>query len=379
VTETYSVVGYGRMVADATRLDAYARALEAVVRPGSVVLDIGSGTGVFALLACRLGARRVYAVEPADAIRTARIVARDNGLDGRIEFIQDVSTRVTLPERADVIVSDLRGVLPAFQSIVATLADARERLLAPGGVLVPRADTLFAAPVEAAEAWDDVAGPGEVLGFDFTAARAAAVNEWTRWRIRPEQLLAPGAPWATLDYRAATGPDLRGGVEWVAGRAGTAHGLAVWFHADLADGASFDSGPGTTTVYQTAFFPWPHPVALAAGDRVRADLQARLVAGEYVWMWDSVVERAGERVLRFRQSTFLANPPSAQRLRRRADGFRAALGEDGRIDAWVLGRMDGGATLGEIARELRERFPARFATWEAALTRVGGLSEQYAE
>ena len=35
--------------------------------------------------------------------------------------------------------------------------------------------------------------------------------------------------------------------------------------------------------------------------------------------------------------------------------------------------------LKAAARELRERFPARFATWEEALTRVGRLSEEYAD
>lgn len=379
MTETYSVVGYGRMLADRTRMDAYLRALEATVRPGSVVLDIGTGTGVFALAACRLGARRVYAVDPADAIRTARQVARDNGFGDRIELIQGVTTGLSLPERADVIVSDLRGVLPTFQTIVATLADARERLLAPGGVMIPRADTLMAAPVEWAGAWDDVAGPRTVNGLDFGAAQRAAVNEWTRGKADPAALLAPPAAWARMDYRSITTPDVRGEPVWTVERAGNAHGLALWFETDLADGIGFGSGPGADTIYQTAFFPWPEPVALSPGDVVRAELQARLVADDYVWVWNSTIERAGHSPLAFRQSTFLSNPPSVERLRRRADGFRATLSTDGRMDAWVLERMDGNATLGEIAHELRDRFPGRFASWEAALTHVGRLSEQYAE
>lgn len=376
--DSYSTAAYGRMLADAARVDAYAAALAAVVRPGAVVLDLGTGTGIFALLAVRLGARRVYAVDPTDAIHTAREVARANGVAGRIEFIQDVSTRVTLPERADVVVSDLRGVLPPFQEIAATLRDARARLLAPGGVLVPRADALLAAPVEAVDAWDDVAGPEAVLGFDFSAARRTAFNEWRRGDFRPEQLLAAPAEWARMDYATLEDPDVKGGAEWRASRAGTAHGLAVWFRAELADGVAFDSGPGSATIYRTAFFPFPEPVRLQAGDRVRAALEARLLGGDYLWRWDTTAEPAGGPPVAFRQSTFLSTLPSPARLRKRANTFVPRLGDEGVADAFALGLMDGRASVGEIARALMARFPGRFATWEEAVSCVGRLSEQYA-
>src|SRR5712692_2722385 len=100
------------MIADHVRMGAYAQALREAIRPGAVVVDIGCGTGILSLLACQRGARRVYAIEPDASIELARTVARDNGYADRIVFLQDRSLRVSLPERADVIVSDLRGRLP---------------------------------------------------------------------------------------------------------------------------------------------------------------------------------------------------------------------------------------------------------------------------
>jgi len=375
----YSVSGYGRMVADAVRGDAYCRALDAAVRPGSVVLDLGTGTGFFAVYAARLGARRVIGIDPSDAIHVARQVVRENGVEDRVELIQTLSTRLSLPERADVIIFDLRGVLPPLEEGVAAIADARERLLAPGGVLIPHRDVIFAAPVEAAEAWETAAGPAESHGVRLTAAQRAAVNLWGRSLFDRSQLLAPPVAWSEMDYRTITRPDLAGTPEWTVEREGTAHGLAVWFRAELGGGAFFDTGPGNHSLYQTAFWPWPQPVRMAPGDRVRAELSARLVGDDYIWSWNTDLHRAGEPPLSFRQSTFHAIVPSPSRLRKRADGFAPALGDDGRTDAFVLGRMDGSATLGEIARELRDRFPGRFATWEAALAHVGRLSEIYAE
>ncbi|MBW3656542.1 MAG: hypothetical protein KY444_10570 [Gemmatimonadetes bacterium] len=59
--------------------------------------------------------------------------------------------------------------------------------------------------------------------------------------------------------------------------------------------------------------------------------------------------------------------------------IRPRLVEDGRIDRMVLERMEGAATLEEIARELAAAFPARFGAWEAALTHAGRLAEKYGE
>ena len=155
----YSLHFYGEMIANAPRVEPYVEALRRSVTPDSVVLDLGCGQGLFALLACRFGARRVYAVEPDNVINIAREAAVANGCAERIEFFQSMSTEVTLPERATVIISDLRGVLPLFQQHIPSLIDARQRLLAPGGAFIPRRDTLWAALVETPEQYEEIVGP----------------------------------------------------------------------------------------------------------------------------------------------------------------------------------------------------------------------------
>ncbi len=82
-----------------------------------------------------------------------------NHVADRIEFIEDLSTTVTLPVKADVIVSDMRGVVPLYGHHLPSIVDARRRLLAPGGVLIPRADTLWAAVVEMPERYAGIVDP----------------------------------------------------------------------------------------------------------------------------------------------------------------------------------------------------------------------------
>ena len=57
----YSITNFGAMIADRTRMHAFAEAMRRVITPGSVVIDLGAGPALFALLACRFGARRVPA------------------------------------------------------------------------------------------------------------------------------------------------------------------------------------------------------------------------------------------------------------------------------------------------------------------------------
>ena len=195
----YTIAGYGSMIADRVRMAAYEAALRRAVRPGCVVLDLGAGTGIMALLACRFGARHVHAVEPGDAVHAARAIADANGLGDRITFYQDVSTNLTLPERADVIVSDLRGVLPPHRTHFADIIDARTRLLAPGGRLVPDTDTLRLAVVTVPEVFERRRRVWQSAphGLDLRSALGFVENTTERVRVDPEQLLSDPVTWTS--------------------------------------------------------------------------------------------------------------------------------------------------------------------------------------
>jgi protein arginine N-methyltransferase 1 len=162
-------------------------------------------------------------------------------------------------------------------------------------------------------------------------------------------------------------------------RVGTGHGLSVWFDTTLAEGVGFSNKPGEPElIYGTAFFPWIEPVSLATGDRIEVTLHADLVGEDYLWRWDTRVKDDNGRVKAdFKQSTLYGTPISPARLRKRADSYVPAITQDGEIDRFILSLMDGLAPQGDIARRVMERFPARFAKWQDALTRVGELSQKY--
>jgi protein arginine N-methyltransferase 1 len=305
------------MLADAPRMRAYATALRHTVKPDSVVMDLGCGPGVFALLACKLGARRVYAVESDNVIGLAREAAAANGFADRIEFFEKLSTEIVLPEPATIIVSDLRGVLPYFQQNLASIIDARKRLLARGGVLIPRRDILWAAVVEAPEHYAELINPWQnQFDLDLSAGTRFITNNWRKTQIEPEQFLAEPMCWNTIDYHEVENRDVRAEISWRATRNGTAHGFAVWFDSELVNDIGFSNHPtAPRMIYGQGFFPFSQPVEILEDDRIELRLAANFVQDNYVWRWDTDFKDQERIKASFKQSTFYGVPLSTTQLR----------------------------------------------------------------
>lgn len=373
----YSVRDYGRMMADDVRMQAFDRALRQSIGSDSVVVDIGAGTGIFTLLACKHGARRVFAIEPSSALQIARESVQRNGYSERVEFFQERSEKVSLPERADVIVSDLRGVLPLVPYNLPSVIDARDRFLAADGVLIPQRDVLQIALVELPEVYDQITVPfrDNAFGFDAATEVKFALNNWYPDTALPDQLMSAPRAGGEIDYRTVESLDFHHRTTLSASRAGTAHGLSAWFTAHLTDEIQFSSGPGREkSVYGMGFFPFLEPLALEQGDKVSIELAANFVGDDYVWRW--ATDFANQTM---RQSTFLGRPLSSAALRKRAPGHIAEANTLGRAARAALELMQGGRTNQEIAQALAEQFPEEFRKIQDALHLVGKLAEKYSD
>ena len=323
----YDILMHGAMIADHGRTDAYAQALRARLTPESVVLDIGAGSGILTLLACQAGARRVYAVEPDGIVEVARESAARNGFSDRVELIQAFSTVIDLPEKVDVIVSEIHGPLPYFLGCPSSIVDARDRFLKPGGFLVPMRDTLSVAVVTLPDAYDTIVQPwGSSFGLDCSAGRRRALNTWMRVRCTPAALLVEPRVWSILDYLDVQSPSAEGRASWTITHTCEGHGLSMWFDCETAPGYGFSSSPlpGEEGIFPQVFFPWSEPCKLEAGDRIAVDLRADLVGEDYIWSWNTETrgpDGRGATKAQFRQSEFLGNPMSAEWLRKSGPSF----------------------------------------------------------
>jgi type I protein arginine methyltransferase len=376
----YGLQSYGQMITCEPRMGAYARALEQSITPGCHVIDLGAGPGLFALLACRYGAGSVVAIEPDTSIEIARQAARANGFADRITFVEALSTAYVPDRKADVVVSDIRGVMPLFENHIPTIVDVRARLLAPGGTLIPGIDRIHAALVEAPAQYAKFAEPwaSRPYGIDMSAALGFTLNGWTRVHLGPEALMSDPAPFATLDYRVIDKPDLRGKMEWRATRPGTVHGILMWFETELVPGVRYSNAPDQPElVYGQAFFPLERPVPVIAGAEARAEIAANLVHGQYIWSWSGSVTAANQTVQSFRQSSFRGEILTRAALAPRAATFCPPARRVQEVDMRCLALFDGKRSLAVIADSLVESFPDFFRDARAAFDHVAALSARY--
>jgi type I protein arginine methyltransferase len=325
----YSLHDYARMIADEGRMGPYVRALQGVVRPGCVVADIGTGTGIFALVACCLGASRVYAIDTNEAVEVGRELARENGFADRIVFFRKDVRDVVLPERVDVIVSDLRGTLPFSGEHLAIIADVRARFLKPDGVLVPARDRLMVAVVDKPELHEWALGaPKGPLGVSVEAMRRllchAACTDRAANPVVGAELLSTVASWVTVEYGTERAEPFHGRAELCIERRGIGNGLVVWFETELFDGVGFSTAPGRELCYGRLFLPWPRPVPLSSGDAVAVEIWAQ-PSGE-PWGWNSSISGQGRTRESFKQSTFLSWP-SRPVIRSPSSGVAATLSQ----------------------------------------------------
>jgi len=235
------------MLRDDVRTDGFRRAIEEVVRPGDIVLDIGTGSGVLAVFAARAGAKKVYAVEASSIAPIARQVFDKSGVGDRVEVIRGWSTQIELPERADVLVTETIGNEPLGERIVDTAFDARRRLLVPGARMIPSRVLVRARLVtlsRAVRATHLAGGTNEELvreryRVDISPLAAAENRSTFPLTLEADEVktLTPLSDVFTIaDVDLAT-TDLvfQRRVEAVAARAGTMDGVLLHFSATLSD------------------------------------------------------------------------------------------------------------------------------------------------
>ena len=160
------------MMNDDPRNQAYKEALVKTINEDTRVLEIGSGSGLLAMLAAQSGTnKKVTTCEMTPVIASvAKEIIELNGFGKSVEVLakasKDISIGKDLTDKADLIVSEVISNEFLGEGVLDTVEDAKKRLLAPDGRMIPESGCIMINLV-GGEAIGKKLYIGDVLGFNL--------------------------------------------------------------------------------------------------------------------------------------------------------------------------------------------------------------------
>jgi protein arginine N-methyltransferase 1 len=240
-----------RMLADRPRMDFYHAAIERHIHPGDHVIDLGTGTGILAAFASRRGAARVHALDHSDILNHARTLAAANRIEN-VDFISCHSTEFTLPAPVDVILHEQMGDFLFDEAMIPNVSDLRNRLLKPGGRILPSCFEFYCEPVQLNAArhvpfmWNL-----KVKGYDFSSLEHARPQETGYYHLCGndgaliDHFLTTPAPALTFDLHTVNEAELSHDLcfQRLVTNPGRIDGLAIYFRTTVDADLQLSSAP----------------------------------------------------------------------------------------------------------------------------------------
>ena len=264
------------MMNDVARNTAYDTALGAALKNGGIVLDIGTGSGLLAMMAARRGATQVFTCEEIPAIaRKAREIIRANGLSDRIQVINRLSTKLEvgkdLPERADVLVTEIfdDGLLGEYA--FSAIGHAQKHLLKPQAQIIPRGASVTAVAVESQEIFENHRVT-KAAGFDVSAFNEFTEKNYIGYYLEKMGHRMLTAPKTILDFDFNRIPgDGSVPIELEVVESGTCHVIAYWYELRLDAATRILTQPGQAmrSSWKQAIRLLEQPRKLVRGERFK--------------------------------------------------------------------------------------------------------------
>ncbi len=246
------------MLNDEQRNAAFEKVLRTAITPDTVVFDIGSGTGLLAMMAARAGAKETVTCEMVALLAgLTRDIVQRNGLADRIVTLGQKSTSVVIgnqmKRKANLLVTETVDCGLLGEGIVSSIAHARANLLTEDARIVPCGATVYAMVVESPRLRN--------LNSARTAGRfdVSLINQYATARYFPVRLAAFDYvpltdPFEVFHFDFANGtivPD-RKTIIVSATRNGIGHCVIFWFNMKLDEETSISNEPGSTTHWEQA-------------------------------------------------------------------------------------------------------------------------------
>jgi tetratricopeptide (TPR) repeat protein len=263
------------MMNDRIRNDAYFVALSAAITPDTHVLEIGTGSGLLAMMAAKLGARQVTTCEAVPEIaETARAIVADNGLTPPVTVVSKVSTEmkidVDMADRADLLVSEILSSEFLGEGVLSSIVDAKQRLLQPGARIIPARGSIQFALFGGVDIRRNVR-VDEVYGFDLSKFNTIVPpKQYISRNDLNIDLLTDDTCAFFFDFidMCRIPPHARKTIELPVRKAGRCCGIIQWLRLEMDDTVVFENHPSLknpASGWEHCVYVFPAPIDMLPG------------------------------------------------------------------------------------------------------------------
>jgi len=271
--KNWTLLKYHLMAKDYRKMDAYQKAMQGVVAD-RVVVEIGTGAlAPLALIAARLGAKKVYALEAnKKAAKAAQKLIKRHRFDHIIEVVFGRSEEVSIPETAEILVQELIGQMASEEGMILTMQDAIDRFTDKDTTHIPECCCTLFAPV---------CYPQEtkISLMDRLKRKSKPAENPTQklnvWNFPQEYFVAEPAEFEKHDFRAGLKLTDERQVHFNIGKSTSFNGFLLWNQIHFSPGNVLDTLRGTT--WCAIYIPFAgKEVALLPGDCIEVNTFADL-------------------------------------------------------------------------------------------------------
>jgi tetratricopeptide (TPR) repeat protein len=265
------------MMNEQERNQAFYDGLGSLVTPEKVVFEIGTGSGLLAMMAAKLGARQVFTCEAVGLIAgTARKIVERNHYQDRITVLAKPSHAIQiekdLPVKADILVHEIFSSELLGEHVLPAIEDAKARLLKPGGEVLPSAASIMIALVGGDELGKNLY-VGESFGFDLREFNAIHPKKRPLYRedLAPV-LMSDDIEAFRFDFsKQSTFPAEKKRIPIAVSKGGLCYGVIQWIRIELGQGVHFENHPSRrrpVSNWQHTIYGFDEPTFLNEGSMV---------------------------------------------------------------------------------------------------------------
>ena len=262
------------MINHAVRNEAYQNALRSAVTTESLVLEIGTGSGLLAMMAARLGAGQVVTCEVVPLIAaTAQEIIADNLLTSSIRVIPKKSTELQvgseLPQRANLLVSEIFSSELLGEGVLPSIEDAKQRLLTPDARIIPASGSIVFALFGGDEIKKNIMAD-QVCGFDLRKFNAIVARKQLCYRndLAIDLLTGTAEAFSFNFAQQDHFPNESKTVHLPIEASGRCYGIIQWIRLHMDDRHLFENHPSlraASSSWQQVIYPFPAPIDVVAG------------------------------------------------------------------------------------------------------------------